>query len=99
MLAFGVPETYDQTGDYVDSKLASWAMMVSPTSTFSPAAAQAITQALASQNTTSSGTSLGAQVLSAPEPTTIALWALAGDSRPHRATPSLPPAQRLTDRL
>ncbi len=80
MLAFGVPENYDQTGNYIDSKLANWAMMVSPTSTFSPAAAQALTQALAGQNSSSLAASLGAQVLDSsvstvPEPTTIALWA------------------------
>ena len=50
MLAFGVPENYDTTGNFVDSRMANWAMMVSPTSTFSPAAAQALDQALAAQN-------------------------------------------------
>jgi hypothetical protein len=81
MLAFGVPENYDQTGNYIDSKLADWAMMVNPSSTFSPAAAQALAQALAAQNNDSSGHQLGAQVLGGespvPEPTTVALWALA----------------------
>ena len=82
MLAFGVPEKYDQTGNYIDSTVANWAMMVSPSSTFSPAAAQAITQALASQDSANSGYQLGAQALggdaSVPEPTTLALWAVAG---------------------
>jgi hypothetical protein len=79
MLAFGVPENYDQTGTYVDSKVASWSMMVSPSATFSPAAAAAITQALATQQTAYSLSSLGAQEIgTVPEPTTIALWALAG---------------------
>jgi hypothetical protein len=83
MLAFGVPENYDQTGNFIDAKLANWAMMVSPTSTFSPAAAQALVQALASQNTTETAASLGAQMINSsestvPEPATIALWALAG---------------------
>ncbi len=79
MLAFGVPENYDQTGTYVDSKVASWSMMVSPSSTFSPAAAAAITQALASQNTAVSASRLGAQEFgTVPEPTTMAIWALAG---------------------
>ena len=59
MLAFGVPENYDQTGTYIDSKVANWSMMVSPTSTFSPAAAAAITQALATQNTDEFGQSTG----------------------------------------
>ena len=83
MLAFGVPENYDQTGNFIDAKVANWAMMVSPTATFSPAAAQAIVQALASQNSTESAASLGAQLINSsespvPEPATIALWALAG---------------------
>jgi len=82
MLAFGVPENYDKTGNYVDSKMANWAMMVSPSSTFSPAAAQALAQALASQNSGDSGYQLGAQEYNPlpaaiPEPTTLALWALA----------------------
>ena len=85
MLAFGVPENYDQTGNFIDSKLANWAMMVSPSSTFSPAAAQALMQALAAQNTSAPGAPLGAQVINSsespvPEPATIALWALAGSA-------------------
>ena len=48
MLAFGVPENYDTTGNYLDAKMASYSMMVNPNATFSPAAAQALTQALAS---------------------------------------------------
>jgi hypothetical protein len=79
MLAFGVPENYDQTGNFIDSKLASWSMMVSPSSTFSPAAAAAITQALATQNTSYSATHLAAQEIgTVPEPATFAIWALAG---------------------
>ncbi len=58
MLAFGVPENYDQSGNYIDSKLANWAMMVGSTSTFSPAAAQALIQALAAQNAADSGAPL-----------------------------------------
>jgi hypothetical protein len=81
MLAFGVPENYDKTGNFVDSRVADWAMMVSPTSTFSPAAAQALDQALSAQNGGNSG-QLGAQLVGSespvPEPTTIALWAAAG---------------------
>lgn len=79
MLAFGVPENYDQTGNYIDSRVASWSMMVSPTSTFSPAASAALTQALAAQNTSYAASHLGAQEFgTVPEPTTIAIWALAG---------------------
>ncbi len=82
MLAFGVPENYDTTGNFVDARSANWAMMVSPTSTFSAAAAQALDQALASQNGSTSGTQLGAQLVGSespvPEPATIALWTAAG---------------------
>jgi hypothetical protein len=82
MLAFGVPENYDTTGNFVDSKIANWAMMVNPTSTFSSAAAQAINQSLASQNQAASGNLLGAQEFNPspaaiPEPTTVAIWGLA----------------------
>jgi len=81
MLAVGVPENYDQTGNYVDSKMANWSMMVSSASTFSPAASQAISQALAAQNNGNSGYQLGAQEYNPlpapiPEPATIALWVL-----------------------
>jgi hypothetical protein len=82
MLAFGVPENYDKTGNFVDSRVANWAMMVSPTSTFSAAAAQALDQALTAQNGANTGSQLGAQLVGSespvPEPTTIALWAAAG---------------------
>jgi hypothetical protein len=80
MLAFGVPEKYDTTGNYLDAKMASYSMMVNPNATFSAAAAQAITQALASQNIVGSSEQLGAQGIggsSVPEPTTLAIWALA----------------------
>jgi hypothetical protein len=80
MLAFGVPENYDQTGKFIDSTVANWSMMVSPNSTFSPAASQAIAQALAQQNNGGSGYQLGAQELTSaavPEPATWAIWGLA----------------------
>jgi hypothetical protein len=82
MLAFGVPENYDKTGNFIDSKLANWSMMVNSSSTFSPAASQAIAQALASQSQSASGNQLGAQEYNPspapiPEPTTVALWGLA----------------------
>jgi hypothetical protein len=82
MLAFGVPENYDTTGNFVDARTANWAMMVSPTSTFSTAASQALDQALAAQNSSNLGSQLGAQLVGSespvPEPTTIALWTAAG---------------------
>jgi hypothetical protein len=82
MLAFGVPESYDQTGNFIDARLANWSMMVNPSSTFSPAAAQAIAQALAQQNGGGSGAALGAQLVDSaatvPEPATWTLWGLTG---------------------
>ncbi len=42
MLALGVGENYDQTGNYIDARNANWAMMVDPNATFSQAAAQAL---------------------------------------------------------
>ena len=82
MLALGVPEKYDKSGNFVDSKVANFSMLISPDSTFSPAASQALSLALASANNTASGYGLGAQEFSPspaaiPEPTTIALWAVA----------------------
>ncbi len=82
MLAFGVPENYDTTGNFIDSKIASWAMMVNPNSTFSTAAAQAINQALASQAQPALTGMLGAQEFNPspppiPEPATLAMWGLA----------------------
>ncbi len=76
MLAFGVGENYDQTGNYIDARNANWSMMVSPNATFSSAAAQAL-QAAISGNTTTASTVQGAQVMNAqpvPEPTTVAFW-------------------------
>jgi hypothetical protein len=81
MLALGVPENYDQTGSYVDSKLANWAMMVNPNAAFSADAAQALLQAIQNQSNRH-GYQLGAQGLDraptpAPEPATWAFWMLA----------------------
>ncbi len=82
MLAFGVPENYDTTGNFIDAKVANWAMMVSPDATFSSAAAQAINQALSSQTPAAAGNLLGAQEFNPspapiPEPSTVAIWGLA----------------------
>jgi hypothetical protein len=82
MLAFGVPENYDQSGKYIDSKVASWSMMVNPNGVFSPGASQAIEQALGSQQNGGSS-QLGAQLVdplpaAAPEPTTWLFWTIAG---------------------
>jgi hypothetical protein len=80
MLAFGVPENFDKSGNFIDSKIADWAMMVNANSTFSPDASQAITQALSSQTPAGITDQLGAQEVNPapiPEPTTIAIWGLA----------------------
>jgi hypothetical protein len=81
MLAFGVPENFDKSGNFIDSKIADWAMMVNPNSTFSADASQAVTQALASsQNPAGFTDQLGAQEVNPaaiPEPATIATWGLA----------------------
>lgn len=80
MLAFGVGEDHDTTGNYIDARDATWAMMTDPNATFSPSAVQD----LLSKNFQSSTVPLSgqaAQVLDVqpvPEPTTLACWALAG---------------------
>ena len=83
MLAFGVPENYDQTGNFIDARNANLAMMVNPTATFSQSAAQAL---LAQNFLTSNepmhqgAQTIGAQLIGAqpvPEPSTIAAWTLA----------------------
>ncbi len=76
MLAFGVPEVHDASGNFIDARTASWGMMVSPDSRFSTEA----TRDLLSkdfQSTAGSGWLQGAQLLDTrpvPEPSTIALW-------------------------
>jgi hypothetical protein len=79
MLALGFPENYDKTGNYIDARDASWAMLTSPTATFSPAAAQALLAQMGATATTS-GYQPGAQMMGpapVPEPATVALWAAA----------------------
>jgi hypothetical protein len=76
MLAFGVPEKYDQTGNFIDATNANWSMITSPSATFSPAAAQALLAQLGANNTNSEHQQ-GAQYIgpqSVPEPATVALW-------------------------
>ncbi len=52
MLAFGVGENYDQSGNYIDARNANFAMMVSPTASFSAAAAQALLSSNSASHTT-----------------------------------------------
>jgi hypothetical protein len=79
MLAFGVGEHYDQTGNYVDATQANWAMMTSPNATFSPAAAAALRAAISPSGPDQIIESAPQliQPTATPEPTTWALWGLA----------------------
>ncbi len=78
MLAFGVGENYDQTGNYIDARNANFAMLVDPNATFSAGAAAAIK----SQLPNSSFEQVfqpGPQSIAptpAPEPSTVAIWGL-----------------------
>jgi hypothetical protein len=78
MLAFGVGEKYDQSGNYIDATTASWGMITSPNATFSPGAAQALLSQnflLSSDPAAGQGAQLeGPQPV--PEPGTVALWGL-----------------------
>ena len=77
MLAFGVGENYDHTGNYLDAPMANWAMMTNPNATFSTAAAQA----LLNQNLGNQPAPIAEQfesTQSVPEPTTLLLWGLVG---------------------
>jgi hypothetical protein len=79
MLAFGVGENYDQTGNYIDARNANMSMMSNPNATFSQAAASALNQAIAAQDSSGATSSQLAQVLdpqAVPEPSSIALWGL-----------------------
>jgi hypothetical protein len=77
MLAFGVGENYDQTGQFIDARNANWNMITGANATFSTAASQAINQALLSPDATAPESSQLAQVLDpepVPEPATLVLW-------------------------
>ncbi|MGP0062636.1 MAG: hypothetical protein ACLQGP_03400 [Isosphaeraceae bacterium] len=80
MLTFGVGENYDTTGNYIDARMANWSMIISPTSTFSPAAAAALRSAMTPISTDFAPYAQlinPASISNAPEPTTWALWGLA----------------------
>jgi hypothetical protein len=79
MLAFGVGENYDQSGNFVDARNANLSMMLNPSATFSTAAAQALNQALQAANSTSSAPAQFAQTIDpkpVPEPQAVAIWGL-----------------------
>jgi hypothetical protein len=80
MLAFGVPEVHDQSGQFIDSPVASWSMMTNPNSTFSPGA---VSDLLSRNFQATGGMALNpsAQLLgppTVPEPSTVILWAAIG---------------------
>lgn len=82
MLAFGVPEVHDQSGQYIDSPDASWSMMTNPNATFSTGAVAD----LLSRNFQATGDSAmipSAQLLgppTVPEPSTVILWTAIGSA-------------------
>jgi hypothetical protein len=78
MLAFGVGENYDQSGNYLDARNANLSMMIDPNATFSAGAAQALTQRLAPfglQQVVEPGEQAIAP-MATPEPSTVAVWGI-----------------------
>ncbi len=76
MLAFGVPEIHDQTGNYIDSTAGQLAMFLNPNATFSTGAVQDLLSR-DFQATGNLGLFASPQVIasaSVPEPATLALW-------------------------
>jgi hypothetical protein len=96
MLAFGVGENYDQSGNYIDARNASFAMMTSSNAGFSTAAAEALRSSLATAGLPSiaaesllSTTSTNPEPIlpfaigepqTVAEPSTVAFWVLASAS-------------------
>jgi hypothetical protein len=80
MLAFGVGENYDKTGNYIDAESIKWSTITSANATFSPAAAQAIQTSLAAMDADRVIQANAQQIAPAPapEPMTVLLWGLAG---------------------
>jgi hypothetical protein len=85
MHAFGIGYHPDQTGQYIDAADATWSILTSPNTQFSPQAAKAITATGYGANTGISSTSGlerldgDQQILAAPvpEPATLVLWSMA----------------------
>jgi hypothetical protein len=78
MLAFGVGENYDQTGNFVDARNANFSMLINPDATFSAGAAQAIKAQLPSSSFEQvyQPAAQGIAPVPAPEPSTVAVWGL-----------------------
>jgi hypothetical protein len=79
MLAFGVGENYDKSGHYIDAEMAQLGMMLDPKATFSSGAAAALLDARAAGGNAATGGAFAQEVgpQTVPEPTTIAVWAIA----------------------
>lgn len=75
MLAFGVPEVHDATGNFIDARNATWRMMTDPNAVFSESAVRdLLSRDFRARN---NFFLLAAQVIDpapVPEPATIALW-------------------------
>lgn len=79
MLALGVGENYDKTGNDIDATTLNWAAAVSPGATFSAGAAQAIRSSLSAIDV-APVVEAGPQAFSpapVPEPMTLLPWGLA----------------------
>ncbi len=86
MLAFGVGENYDKTGNYIDARNANLSMLLSPDATFSAGAAAAIKAQLPSSSfeqvfqPSAQGIAPvpaeGIAPVPAPEPSTVAVWGM-----------------------
>ncbi len=78
MLTLGVPEKYDQTGNYIDATNANWSMITSPNATFSAGAADALNSAIQNMGTSASSAQLAQNIepQPVPEPATLLIWGL-----------------------
>jgi hypothetical protein len=85
MHAFGVAQHDDQTGNYLDTATASWPLLINPGTTLSPQSVNDILAHGLGRNLSAIGGASGEmidgdQMLASPvpEPSTLALWMLAG---------------------
>jgi hypothetical protein len=76
MLAFGVGENYDTTGNYIDARNANMSMFLDPNATFSTGAAQALKSQLPNDTFTRvlEPRAQALDLVPAPEPATVAMW-------------------------
>ncbi len=80
MLAFGVPEVHDTTGNYIDAEKANFSMMTDPNAVFSSGAVQDLLSKnfLAGGNTLMTPLAQEVDPQNVPEPATLAAWTLVG---------------------